>query len=187
MMVAMAVAVFVSMVMIVVMLMAVVVVVAVVMVVVMVVVVAVVMIVVMLMAVVVAVVMIVVMLMAVAVAVVMVVVVAVVMAVVMVMTHIHTLFLFPVHLYRNMGACNAAFDRWDGADFHAGKSQTIETPEHPLRIRMKLQEGCCEHIARRPHCTVKINGFHKNLFLLNSVGLFSFRSAFSLDSCPRYG
>ena len=186
-------AVFVSMVMIVVMLMAVVVVVAVVMVVVMVVVVAVVMIVVMLMAVVVAVVMIVVMLMAVAVvmvvvvAVVMVVVVAVVMAVVMVMTHIHTLFLFPVHLYRNMGACNAAFDRWDGADFHAGKSQTIETPEHPLRIRMKLQEGCCEHIARRPHCTVKINGFHKNLFLLNSVGLFSFRSAFSLDSCPRYG
>jgi len=189
------VAVFVSMVMIVVMLMAVVVVVAVVMVVVMVVVVAVVMIVVMLMAVVVAVVMIVVMLMAVAVAVVMVVVVAVVMvvvvavvmAVVMVMTHIHTLFLFPVHLYRNMGACNAAFDRWDGADFHAGKSQTIETPEHPLRIRMKLQEGCCEHIARRPHCTVKINGFHKNLFLLNSVGLFSFRSAFSLDSCPRYG
>lgn len=115
-----------------------------------------------------------VMVMIVVVVVVVAVVVAVVMVmavvVVMVMTHIHTLFLFPVHLYQDMGACNAAFDRWDGADFHAGKSQTIETPEHPLRIRMKLQEGCCEHIARRPHCTVKINGFHKNLFLLSFVG-----------------
>ncbi len=66
------------------------------------------------------------------------------------------LFLFTVYRHGHVGSCNTTFHGRFLLKNNARNPKPIEFPHKFIRIRQQLQQRCCQHIACRPHSTVKI-------------------------------
>ena len=65
-----------------------------------------------------------------------------------------------VHGHGHVRAGDSAFHGGVGAVFHAGNSEGVQGGEGGLPVRAELQQSGGQHIARRAHAGVKIEGLH---------------------------
>ena len=65
-----------------------------------------------------------------------------------------------VHGHGHVGAGDAAFHGGRSVVFHAGDAECVQRREGGIAIRTELQQGGSQHIARRTHGAVEIQGLH---------------------------
>ena len=70
------------------------------------------------------------------------------------------LFLRAVHLYRNMGAADAAFADPLPGNLHTRYPDPVQILNKSVLVGEQLQQRGGEHIPRRPHTAVQIECFH---------------------------